>query len=226
MSLPRRLYQLTILGLVFLSTAGLVGEAQAQLRIMPLGDSITDGFNVPGGYRINLWNAFPEIELDAVFVGSLSNGPPELGSQQHEGHNGWRIEMISNQINGWLETYQPDLILLNIGSNDIIMNYFLETIGDRLDYLLDQITYQLPNSVVIVAMITPLADPALDLQVVRYNQLVSDIVTFKADEGRNVFLVDMHNAGVTLADGVHPTRAGYDVMAAVWFDAIVSLYGG
>lgn len=32
-------------------------SAQAQatpIRIMPLGDSITDGYNVPGGYRIDL----------------------------------------------------------------------------------------------------------------------------------------------------------------------------
>ncbi|MEU8385436.1 hypothetical protein AB0C32_40560, partial [Streptosporangium sp. NPDC048865] len=25
------------------------------VRVMPLGDSITDGFNVPGGYRVDLW---------------------------------------------------------------------------------------------------------------------------------------------------------------------------
>ena len=24
-------------------------------KVMPLGDSITDGYNVPGGYRIKLW---------------------------------------------------------------------------------------------------------------------------------------------------------------------------
>jgi lysophospholipase L1-like esterase len=97
---------------------------------------------------------------------------------------------------------------------------------DRLSDLLDQITDQLPDSYVITAMITPIANPVLDQQVVRYNEIVSDIVALKQAEGRLIILVDMHDAGVELADGVHPTRAGYDTMAAVWFDAIASLYGG
>ena len=31
-------------------------ESNGGVRVMPLGDSITDGFNVPGGYRIELWS--------------------------------------------------------------------------------------------------------------------------------------------------------------------------
>jgi lysophospholipase L1-like esterase len=211
---------------MLLSTALAGGEAQAQLRVMPLGDSITDGYNEPGGYRINLWSSFQAIALDAEFVGSLANGPPELGSRQHEGHTGWRIDQIADQASGWLSTYQPDLILLHIGTNDILQNYYLESIGDRLSNLLDQITDELPDSPVITAMITPLANPDLNEQVIRYNGLIQDIVTLKAKEGRLVILVDMYNAGVQLADGIHPTRAGYDTMADVWFEAILSLYGG
>jgi lysophospholipase L1-like esterase len=209
-----------------MATAWVGGQAQAQLSVMPLGDSITDGYNVPGGYRINLWSSFQAIELDAVFVGSLSNGPPELGSRQHEGHSGWRIDEIAYQTSGWLATYRPDLILLHIGTNDILQSYYLESIGDRLSDLLDQVTDQLPDSIVITALITPLANPAWNQQVIRYNGLVRDLVALKAKEGRLVILVDMYNAEVELADGIHPTRAGYDTMADVWFEAILSVYGG
>ncbi len=38
--------------------AGAAGSALAPVRMMPLGDSITDGFNVPGGYRVDLWQKF------------------------------------------------------------------------------------------------------------------------------------------------------------------------
>src|SRR5262245_6946233 len=221
-----RLHRSTILVLILMGTASVGGQAQAQLSVMPLGDSITDGYNVPGGYRINLWSSFQAIELDAVFVGSLSNGPPELGSRQHEGHTGWRIDQIADQTSGWLATYQPDLILLHIGTNDILQSYYLESIGDRLSDLLDQVTDQLPESIVITALITPLANPAWNQQVVRYNGLVRELVALKAKEGRLVILVDMYNAEVELADGIHPTRAGYDTMADVWFEAILSLYGG
>jgi len=98
--------------------------------------------------------------------------------------------------------------------------------SDRLSDLLDQVTDQLPESIVITALITPLANPAWNQQVVRYNGLVRELVALKAKEGRLVILVDMYNAEVELADGIHPTRAGYDTMADVWFEAILSLYGG
>jgi lysophospholipase L1-like esterase len=216
----------TVLALVSTGVAGTCGEARSQIQIMPLGDSITDGYNVPGGYRINLWGDFQAVGLDAVFVGSLSNGPPELGSQNHEGHNGWRIDQIASQIDGWLDTYQPDLILLHIGTNDILQDHSRDTMVDRLSALIDQITDDLPGSILTVAMITPLDDPVRNEWVVEYNQLIPDLVAQKAAEGRFVILVDMYDAGVTLADGVHPTRDGYDAMAEVWFEAILSLYGG
>ena len=33
-------------------------ESNGGVRVMPLGDSITDGAQVPGGYRIGLWQRF------------------------------------------------------------------------------------------------------------------------------------------------------------------------
>ena len=46
-----------VLMLVGALVAGNAGAA-APLRIMPLGDSITWGEPVPGGYRLPLWNLF------------------------------------------------------------------------------------------------------------------------------------------------------------------------
>ena len=49
----------------------------------------------------------------------------------------------------------------------------------------------------------------------------------KAKEGRWVGLLDMHDMGVTLADSLHPNRAGYDTMAAVWFIYLYyAVFGG
>ena len=40
---------------------------------MPLGDSITDGANVPGGYRVDLEDDLLSGGIAFDFVGSLSN---------------------------------------------------------------------------------------------------------------------------------------------------------
>ncbi|MEU8381836.1 hypothetical protein AB0C32_21920, partial [Streptosporangium sp. NPDC048865] len=42
-------------GLTTATAAPARAESNGGVRVMPLGDSITDGFNVPGGYRVDLW---------------------------------------------------------------------------------------------------------------------------------------------------------------------------
>src|SRR5437762_1167902 len=94
------------LGVVVISTILLVSgaasaESNSGVRVMPLGDSITDGFNVPGGYRINLWQRLASGGRTVDLVGSGFNGPAELGDHDHEGHSGWRIDQIDSNIVAW-----------------------------------------------------------------------------------------------------------------------------
>ena len=63
-------------------------------------------------------------------------------------------------------------------------------------------------------------EPAYDEKIRQYGALIPALVEQKAAEGRAVILADMYNAGVTVEDGVHPDRAGFDIMAAVWFQAL------
>ena len=87
--------------------AGVAGaESNGGVRVMPLGDSITEGTQVPGGYRIGLWQRLAAGGYRVDFVGSQSNGPASLGDHDHEGHPGWRIDQIDANIVGWLSTYQ------------------------------------------------------------------------------------------------------------------------
>ncbi|MBS2964878.1 GDSL family lipase, partial [Actinocrinis puniceicyclus] len=71
-----------------------LAESNGGVRVMPLGDSITDGNQTPGGYRIGLWQRFVSAGYKVDFVGSLFNGPSTLGDHDHEGHSGWRIDQI------------------------------------------------------------------------------------------------------------------------------------
>src|SRR5690349_12885605 len=96
-----------VLGATMLSAAaGVVaaGTANAEsnggVRVMPLGDSITDGFNVPGGYRVGLWQRLVSGGFSVDFVGTGFNGPASLGDHDHEGHSGFRIDQIDASIVG------------------------------------------------------------------------------------------------------------------------------
>ena len=197
-------------------------ESNGGVRIMPLGDSITDGYNVPGGYRTGLWQRAAADGRTWDYVGSGFNGPANLGDHDHEGHSGWRIDELDTNITGWLRTSNPRTILLHIGTNDIGQNRDVPNAPARLSTLIDHIRVLAPNAELFVAQIIPTSNAANETKTQTFNAALPGIV---AQKGPLTHLVDMHSALTTadLADGVHPNAGGYDKMAARWYSALQSV---
>ncbi|MFG1702669.1 cellulose binding domain-containing protein [Nonomuraea sp. M3C6] len=214
---------LALFAAAVLTTSTAAAESNGGVRVMPLGDSITDGLTLPGGYRIDLWQKLVAGGYTVDFVGSLFNGPAALGDHDHEGHSGWRIDQIDANIVAWLQRFTPRTILLHIGTNDMFQNP--TGASSRLGTLIDRITTTAPNAEVFVATIIPLS--GADATVRSFNAAIPGIVQSRADAGRHVHLVDMFNALTTgdLADGVHPNAGGYSKMATVWYNALRSVPG-
>lgn len=196
-----------------------------ELKIMPLGDSITDGYNVPGGYRINLWTHLHERGYRVNFVGTQSNGPAELPDRQHQGHSGWRIDEVERQVVGWLQQTQPEIVLLIIGTNDVVQGYALEEAPQRLNALLDDIFQVRPQASIFLGSIPPIDEATLDARVRAYNQAMADLVEIRQSRGDRLYFVDLY-AGLTtedLADGIHPNRQGHDKIARMWDAALAEV---
>ncbi|GAA1636222.1 ricin-type beta-trefoil lectin domain protein [Catellatospora bangladeshensis] len=202
-------------------------ESNGGVRVMPLGDSITEGTQVPGGYRTGLWQRLAGGGYRVDFVGTQFNGPSSLGDHDHEGHPGWRIDQIDANISGWLQATAPRTVLLHIGTNDVLQNYQLSTAPGRLSSLLDRITAAAPAADVFVATIIPLSNAGQENAARTFNAALPGIVQSKVNAGKHVHLVDMHSALTTadLIDGIHPTATGYDKMAAAWYTALRSVPG-
>ncbi|GAB3841338.1 hypothetical protein GCM10027610_050540 [Dactylosporangium cerinum] len=219
------------LGLALTAAMTLVGttaahaESNGGVRVMPLGDSITDGFNVQGGYRNGLWQRLANAGVLTDFVGSGSNGPASLGDHDHEGHSGWRIDQLDANIAGWIQAANPRTVLLHIGTNDIGQNYDVPNAPARLSALIDKIRTYAPQAHIFVAQITPLGNTANEAKVNTFNAAIPGIVSQK---GPLTHLVDMHTGFTVagdIADGIHPNAAGYDKMAARWFAALQAASG-
>jgi hypothetical protein len=193
-------------------------SAQARLKIMPLGDSITAGDRY-GGYRQMLYELLAQDGIRFEFVGSLKGG--DVPDPHHEGHSGWRIDQIEDGIaGGWLRIYKPDLVLLHIGTNDIWQNRDLVNAPARLSALIDDILSRSTNTRIIVSQILPMTnDPNFEIEVMKYNVAIADVVSSKSS---SVCLVDMHApfSADDLVDGVHPTKSVYAKMARIWEPAI------
>ncbi|WP_157548314.1 cellulose binding domain-containing protein [Micromonospora sp. ATCC 39149] len=199
-------------------------ESNGGVRVMPLGDSITDGFNVPGGYRIDLWQKLAAGGYRIDFVGSMFNGPASLGDHDHEGHSGWTIAQVDANVVNWLRATTPRTVLLHIGTNDMYGDP--TAAASRLSTLLDRITTTAPSADVFVATIIPRSG-STDNAVRTYNAAIPGIVQSKVNAGRRVHLVDMYRALTLadLADGVHPNATGYSKMATAWYNALRAVPG-
>ncbi|NEQ44572.1 MAG: SGNH hydrolase [Leptolyngbya sp. SIOISBB] len=193
---------------------------------MPLGDSITHGATVPGGYRIQLWERLTADRLTIDFVGSQVNGPVDIDGN-HEGHPGKPIQFIREGVRSWLYADRPHIVLLMVGTNDVLYPEAHDFPGaaPRLDALVGQITAIAPTTELIVASIPTLQDPGANDRARIFEQAVQEIVSTRADQGRLVSYVNMYSALELedLADGVHPDTTGYDKMANRWYAAIAGL---
>ncbi|GAA3274045.1 SGNH/GDSL hydrolase family protein [Dactylosporangium vinaceum] len=203
-------------------------ESNGGVRVMPLGDSITEGH--PGAGRL------PDRPVAAAGGRGLSRRlrrlavqrPVEPGRPRPRGAiPGWRIDQIDANITGWLRTYNPHTVLLHIGTNDILQNSNVSGAPGRLSTLIDHITAAAPSAEVFVATIIPLGNAGQESAARTFNAAIPGIVQSRANAGKHVHLVDMHAAltAADLTDGVHPTAAGYDKMAATWYTALRSVPG-
>jgi len=155
--------------------------AADTVRIMPLGDSITYGMADEGGYRKYLSHFMRERGYDNLdFVGPEGsnsatftyNGQQVTYDDNHAGYSGYSITDLqggwSGKLNGILETmqsgdyikkYSPDIILLQIGTNDIA-NGFLDGSEERLHKLLDYLTENMPANGTIFLTTIPISAQA------------------------------------------------------------------
>jgi len=207
-------------------------------KIMPLGDSITFGLqsSTGGGYRVELFRKTLADDHPVTFVGRQATGPNTLDGQpfprNNEGYSGATIatggNQLANRVDAAFAANKPNIVLLHIGTNNLYQG-LPQGVTGQLGALIDQITTDVPDALVVVAEITPLGSATNGVQA--YNAAIPAIVQQRVAAGKHLLLVNMAsafaaanaNVSALLADGVHPNDQGYAIMAQTWYDAIESV---
>lgn len=192
------------------------------LRLAPLGASITHGYlSTDGnGYRQGLRNQLRMDGWPVNMVGSLASGT--MSDNDNEGHIGLRIEEVAASPLDSVLVYQPNLFLINLGTNDAAQDFDVDNAGTRMIALIDKIYASVPDTTVILSTLIPNknADTNARVQVIN-EQFRSQVLSNYND--KKLFLADMNDGFLTtedLNDDTHPTDAGYQKMAAVFYSAV------
>ncbi|MBN2010366.1 T9SS type A sorting domain-containing protein [candidate division KSB1 bacterium] len=211
-------------------SAGLV-EAQ-QFRIMPLGNSITEGVQQRGvidwgGYRDDLAEMLIGEGIDFDMVGSQDDGTDFY--PRHEGHAGWNAYQIADNIAGWINTYTPNIFFFHIGTNDISAQFGISYIVDEIENTLDEIHDYNPNAVVFLASVIP-RDDELDGYNDSLNDAIRQLIPTKQIQGYRLYYSAQHEQIVQnsnwkndyMSDYLHPNDTGYHLMAEQFFNDFIA----
>jgi len=215
--------------------ASVAGRAQ---NIMPMGDSVTArGDNPESSYRYWLWKDLEAIGFSGQFVGNqfgVSDGAP-LNSdfdQHYEGgvpeNDAWATQDGIDNI-GDANSRSPDIVLLDLGSNDYdgsqTPKATLAQVRANLDTIIQGLAAQNPGIIVLLARPTPWVTP--DRLERRFmSGLGATVSKAAADERRagvRVIVVDLSsgfNARQDTKDGTHPNVRGEQKIANKYFRAL------
>lgn len=208
--------------------AGTFPPAPGAVRVMPIGDSITQANTETDSYRRPLWALLQAASLRADFVGSERDnhgGPPPHPDfdLDHEGHWGWRADEVAARLDAWARAAQPDVALVHLGSNDVFQGEDDASTVDDLAAVVARLRAANPRVTVLLAQLVPTTrTPARD-RIPRLNASIASLASRLDSQASRVVAVDQHTgfdaAGET-RDGIHPNEAGEAKMARVWMAAL------
>ena len=223
-------------------------EEGRPLRILPLGDSLTYGVDLDlsgtasprVSYRKTLSANLIDYFGAVAFVGNVDEYTTTIKDSyllRHSGYSGYVIEDVYHvadhpgvkpMVDDMMAKYQPDIVIMMIGTNDIWLATMNSEIIPRWEDLVKQIEAKLPdNGLLLCSAVPPKKDST---KTALFNEKIQLRVRNLANEGLKVGYADPYtplsqDQHVYLnTDGVHFNAKGYKVIGEVFNQAITSAY--
>ena len=216
-------------------------DNENPIKIMCVGDSITDGYGVPGSYRKFLYNGLTKKGYKIDMVGSKkgysttytneASGETFEYDDDNTGYSTFTIKSYNGR-SGIYETLvetkclseqQPDIVILQIGTNNVIDNHDEDENKQDLESLIDYILDNIPSTSTLFVTTIPGLDPnreevytwfsnyrhsadwqtlypdeiakmKVDQALQEYNSDVTSIATKRKESGQNVRPADVNSA--------------------------------
>ena len=208
------------------AAADLPWQFDNNTRYMALGDSLVAGYGAVPATQGYVYLLYKEGAFDKVTNTLLSNaGVPGVTSRQ----------VLEHQVPQAIEAFRPTVITLTVGGNDLLRilkgadaGQVLSEFQTNFTLILQSLRTALPNARIVVSNLYTIPQiPGADQVVPVFNQIVASVASafnvpvadvYSAFQGRHgLLLIERPGAA---PDEVHPTNAGYHVMAQA-FEAVI-----
>lgn len=228
------------------------------VKIMAMGDSITDGYQYSqDGYRKYFYHKLVDgigYSIDMVGNKTQNNSAAEQSyafedgtftyDAHNEGYSGYSIVSYGGRTGLYetinssdtVKTNDPDIVLLMIGTNDILDTYDISNVQSRLETLVNEIFDQ-KSDVTLIIMSPPPIDstveswvPAQETANASINsciEAIEEIVAAKKELGLSCEYVDINSLfngkddyTEYLEDYCHPNENGYKLMGEYLADVV------
>jgi len=208
-----------------LSSGAAEGGPPRFVRIMPIGDSITEGTSGDATWRYWLQKSLEANGCVVDFVGSrrgVRYGQARFSDfdPDHEGHWGWTTAQVKAEIDRWASDAKPEIVLLHLGTNDLGSDP--ERIAAGLGAIVTSL--RLANPAVEIYLARLISAAGVPDEVMRRTN--DAIARSGAEHDRpesRLIVVDQFTGFEPRADtydGVHPNESGERKMARRWFEAL------
>ncbi len=181
-----------------------------------IGDSITAGTYLVGGYRTALWTRAVGDGVALTLVGANSGGPAALGEPRHEGVASMYVQnfarVVLPHVSGWSAVPEVAIIhggTVNVSSVDPGVH---STDATLLQPLVEGLRAAVPGIKIVAVTVSV---PSLQADSDAWN---ASLRTWAA--GTSVQVVESHLAAADLLDAVHPNAIGNAKLGAAMWKAV------
>jgi lysophospholipase L1-like esterase len=205
-------------------------NTQAQVRILPLGDSVTSSMAPHLSYRYWLWHLLTDRGFDVDFVGTqwgVANGAPAQTDfdMNHEGHLGWTTADGVQSINSIASATVPDIVLLDLGANDVGDDIPHGVSKSNLMTIIETLHAVNPGVVIVMALPAPFVGQNRRgmSQLRGANKRAAKIERRAGVRVTVVNLAAGFNPRRDTFDGTHPDESGEKKIARRYFNVLRKL---
>jgi len=208
--------------ILFLSSF-IISLAAEPVRILAIGDSITQGGKTFVTYRLPLDQKMRAAGLKYEFTGSQQSDGPN-GPLWHEGYGGKNAEFLAGIMPQKLKLAKPDIILLHCGHNHSAEEKPVVGIIAAERTIIEAARKQNPKVVVLLAQVIPSGKLPKYSYLPELNQAEIVLARELSRSDAPVMIVDLATGfdpqKDTILDKVHPNAQGAEKMANKWFLAL------